>query len=281
MPAALLGLASLVTACAFRRLTPLALLVLSSAFARLYYDTRNALSKRANTTPAAAHEGIEAADRDEELSSQKAPSQKAPPQQMPPQQMSLQEKSSQETSSQVIPSQKISSQEIASKENRIAHVCSFVAAILACLLSCTFLIKPSIPSESRLFTPPTKAIEFIAQNPQSGKLFNDSKYGSMMTWTLSKPPDIFIDGRFDSYERQLVYDYLNIRFCRGDWPALLRRYNITWLFLPTDAPLVAKLKETVDWNILYGDNTASILAKKNTPMQAKQTSAVTSNHANK
>ena len=210
MPATMLGLTSLITACAFRRLTPLALIVLAAAFARLYYDTKNNLRPENSIAVPLENNDTISADK---------------------------------------------------KDAVLTDACSFAAAMIACGLSSIFLVQPSIPSASRLFTPPTKAIEFIAKNPPAGKLLNDSKYGSMMTWTLAKPPDIFIDGRFDSYERQLVYDYLNMRFCRGDWQALLRKYNIAWLFLPSDAPAVIKLKDQHDWKTVYEDSAASILIR--------------------
>jgi hypothetical protein len=136
-----------------------------------------------------------------------------------------------------------------------------VVAMVACMFASYCLAAPAIPSPSHLFTPPYAAVEFLQQHPPSGRMLNDSKFGSMMTWAWNDPPDIFIDGRFDSFGRDLVYDYNSMRTCHGDWRALLERYHIGWVFFPPQAPIVKELMVTPGWTVKYNDASAVVLQR--------------------
>lgn len=80
-----------------------------------------------------------------------------------------------------------------------------------------------------------------------------------MEWNMKNPPDIFIDGRFDSFDRQLVYDYNTMRLCRGNWQYLLDRYKICWLFFPPKTPIITRLLGNAQWKIAYSDDAATVL----------------------
>jgi hypothetical protein len=136
-----------------------------------------------------------------------------------------------------------------------------VVSMIACVVASYTLAAPVIPSPSHLFSPPYAAIEYLQQHPPSGRMLNDSKFGSMVTWYWSDPPDIFIDGRFDSFDRSLVYDYNSMRTCHGNWRALLDRYQIGWVFFPPQAPIVKELMETPGWTVKYTDASAVVLQR--------------------
>jgi hypothetical protein len=139
---------------------------------------------------------------------------------------------------------------------------SCFAGVAACILSCMFLVPPAIPSESHLFQPPFSAFEYLKTHHMEGRLFNDAKFGSMMTWLLPNPPDIFLDGRIASYDRQAVYDYRTMLHCDSEWQSLLEKYRITWVFFPPTAPIVQNLKKSSDWSIAYADDRAVILVHR-------------------
>ncbi len=92
-------------------------------------------------------------------------------------------------------------------------------------------------------------------------MLNDSKFGSMITWTWSNPPDIFVDGRFDSFDRNLVYDYNRMRLCNDNWHELLDRYQIKWVFFPPQTPIVKQLMETPGWAVEYSDKSSVVLQR--------------------
>ena len=133
---------------------------------------------------------------------------------------------------------------------------------LTCFLVVNYLVPPHIPSASQLFHPPYAAIQYLEQHPQKGRLFNDSKLGSMMTWNMINPPDIFIDGQFCNFDPQLVYDYNKMRLCKNNWQQLLDQYKIAWLFFPPQTPIVEQLSKIANWNIEYADKEAVVLHRK-------------------
>jgi hypothetical protein len=126
-------------------------------------------------------------------------------------------------------------------------------------LTAAILVKPEIPSRSRFFIPACQAIEFIDHRHFEGRLLNDSRLGSMLTFCLSAPPDIFIDGRFDSYSRPLIADYERMRGAKGNYLELLAAYKIGWIFFPPQTSLVQALRRNADWTEIYSDPAAAIL----------------------
>jgi hypothetical protein len=132
---------------------------------------------------------------------------------------------------------------------------------LSCYLAGTFLVPPIVPSPSRLFHPPYQAIAALEKAIPRGRMLNDSKFGSMMTWVMKHPPDIFIDGRFDSFERVLVADYNTMRLCKPGWQELMARYDIGYVFFPPDAPIIRSLINDPGWCIHFSDSSASILVR--------------------
>jgi hypothetical protein len=164
--------------------------------------------------------------------------------------------------------------EIFLRERKIGSLSSNLFALVFCALStivaASFLVPPKIPSPSRLFKPPYAAIQYLNNRMPAGRLFNDSKFGSMMTWTMDHPPDLFIDGRFDSYDRQLVNDFEKMRLCRDNWRELLNKYKIGWIFFPPDAPIVSNLENLPEWSTIFADSEAVILTRSETKNASQQ-----------
>ncbi|MBS1990333.1 MAG: hypothetical protein JSS83_07435 [Cyanobacteria bacterium SZAS LIN-3] len=145
-----------------------------------------------------------------------------------------------------------------------AAIVGIAMALVATLAAASYLVRPEIPSASRFFTPPCQALTWLSRNRPTGRLLNDSKIGSMMTFWSGPVPltDIFIDGRFDSYERHLIDDYDRMRLARPGYLQLLDLYKIDWVFFPPTAPLVHSLAREGDWQVLYQDPAACILARR-------------------
>ncbi|HEY9682669.1 MAG TPA: hypothetical protein V6C86_13905 [Oculatellaceae cyanobacterium] len=141
-----------------------------------------------------------------------------------------------------------------------SSACLLTAAIV-CLATSWFMVAPAIPAPSRLFVPPVQALQYLEENQPAGRILNDSKYGSMMTWCMNHPPDIFIDGRFDSFDRTLIADYNSMRLCRPGWRHLLDKYKIRTVFFPAAAPIVLSLKEDAGWHVEFADSDSVILRR--------------------
>jgi len=142
-----------------------------------------------------------------------------------------------------------------------AYVLGIFLVVSVNWISTTFLVKADIPSASRFFQPPWQALRYLQLERPHGRMLNDSKIGSMLTFCLANPPDIFIDGRFDSYGRSLIADYECMRLAGPGYKELLQRYRIGWIFFPPGAPLVNALSHDPSWSQLYRDSEAVILSR--------------------
>lgn len=135
-----------------------------------------------------------------------------------------------------------------------------LSAVL-CFATASWVVPPKIPAPSRLFDPPAQAIAFLEKSKPTGRLLNDSKFGSMMTWDMPNPPDIFIDGRFDSFTSEVIRDYDTMRLCRPGWHELLDKYKIAWVFFRPNAPICQNLEHDPAWHSIYKNSAAEILQR--------------------
>jgi len=106
---------------------------------------------------------------------------------------------------------------------------------------------------------PCKAIEFVRKQGLKGKMFNHYNYGGFLTWQLREYP-VFIDGRFSG--TKLFGQYEKVSTLKEDWQAVLSKYDVNWMIVPTN-PLFAQLVELEGgWKKIYEDKKAMILVKK-------------------
>ncbi|HEY9760473.1 MAG TPA: hypothetical protein V6C97_35265 [Oculatellaceae cyanobacterium] len=138
---------------------------------------------------------------------------------------------------------------------------SLLTAAIVCLATSSFMVAPAIPAPSRLFVPPVQALQYLEENQPAGRILNDSKYGSMMTWCMKHPPDIFIDGRFDSFDPVLIADYNSMRLCQPGWRELLDKYKIQTVFFPATAPIILLLRQDAGWHVEFADSDSVILRR--------------------
>ena len=142
----------------------------------------------------------------------------------------------------------------------ISSFCGFGAYLLAAKI-----IPPTIPEGSAAFHPPVDAIKFLEKENSSlpkGNMLNDSHYGAVMMWQMTSPPKVFVDPRYFLYNVQIMNDYWDMVLFRNKPEALLDKYKISWVFLPTSTALVHELAAQPGWHVLYRDKDATIIARE-------------------
>jgi hypothetical protein len=115
---------------------------------------------------------------------------------------------------------------------------------------------------------PCKAVEYIKETKPEGNMFNAYNWGGYLIMNLTEYKT-FIDGRMPSWSEdgdRVYVDYINITYKPQDNIDLFNRYvtqyNITWVFDYKDSKLVKYLREKENWELIYGDGIATVLAKK-------------------
>lgn len=109
---------------------------------------------------------------------------------------------------------------------------------------------------------PVAASDFIAEHPQQGNVFNYFPWGGYLLYRFEGKLPVFIDGQTDFYGEALTRKYEQVITLADGWQNTLDEYAITWALLPSDEPLARALRDQLNWQILYADETAWVLAKE-------------------
>jgi hypothetical protein len=104
---------------------------------------------------------------------------------------------------------------------------------------------------------PKKAVYWLANHSQRGNGLNEYAWGGYMVWQLQETP-VFVDGRTDLFGDKVIIDWLNMVSGTENWQENLKKYDISWVFLEHDRPLVRLLLEN-GWQQVYEDRQSIIL----------------------
>ena len=106
---------------------------------------------------------------------------------------------------------------------------------------------------------PTEAVKWIQNHAPQGRMFNSYNWGGYLLWTLPNQP-VFIDGRADLYGSELIQQWQDVVNARQNAQSVLDAWDIQWIFVEPDWPIVTLLKQA-DWRIIYEDDRAEILQR--------------------
>jgi hypothetical protein len=107
---------------------------------------------------------------------------------------------------------------------------------------------------------PVQAVDWLNSNPQSGHMFNEFDWGGYLLLNLSPRQQIFMDGHTHIYGEALTREYETVTFQRDGWQDIFDKYQIEWAIVRTKSAVIEGLTD-MNWNILYEDDTATILRK--------------------
>jgi hypothetical protein len=116
----------------------------------------------------------------------------------------------------------------------------------------------ALPLEANLAeirkTMPVEAVNFIKSTRPPGKLFNSYNWGGYLLWELPGYP-VFIDGRTDLYDDELVNEWLRVVRAEEGWEEVLDRWEVRLVLLEPGMPVVRLLEED-NWELVYEDEVA-------------------------
>lgn len=79
---------------------------------------------------------------------------------------------------------------------------------------------------------PSEIFDFIKKNKPNGNIFNDMPLGGPIIWFLYPDYRVFVDGRFEAYEKRFwIDDYYHILTTKKEWEEKLGKYNVTMCLL--------------------------------------------------
>lgn len=108
---------------------------------------------------------------------------------------------------------------------------------------------------------PVKAVEQLKLSSPPGQLFNSYNWGGYLLWNLPEYP-VFIDGRTDLYDDELVNEWLSVARAEDGWEAILSQYQVNLVLIEPDTPLTGELKDHPAWRLAYQDQIAMLFERK-------------------
>ncbi|HRJ58720.1 MAG TPA: hypothetical protein PLV64_20715 [Anaerolineales bacterium] len=107
---------------------------------------------------------------------------------------------------------------------------------------------------------PTAAIQWIKTNQPEGQMFNSYNWGGYLLWTLPEYP-VFIDGRADMYDEELIQQWQNVVSAEANALSILDEWNVNFILLEPHWSIVTVL-QTHGWQTAFEDDKAVILVRK-------------------
>jgi len=133
-----------------------------------------------------------------------------------------------------------------------------VTALICCIVLVVGKTFPLYQFDRLKF--PVSATIWLNSHPQSGNVFNDFNWGGYLI--LNRWPDqqVFIDSMSD-HTGMLTREYARVVTLASGWQEVIDRYQITWVVMPEDSPLIQALQNESSWTNVYTDETAVILVR--------------------
>jgi hypothetical protein len=86
---------------------------------------------------------------------------------------------------------------------------------------------------------PVAATDALVEQEPAANVLTEYGWGGYLIYrTHDLGGHVFVDGRNDMYDEQILDDYLRIRNAQDFWPALLLRYRVQAILLPPSAPII-------------------------------------------
>jgi hypothetical protein len=109
---------------------------------------------------------------------------------------------------------------------------------------------------------PVQAVDWLAAKPQPGAMFNEFPWGGYLLYRLWPSERVFIDGQTDFYGEHLTRQYEQVLTLSPGWEDVLKQYQVQWVLVKPGGALAGELRARPDWRVVYEDDTAIILARK-------------------
>ncbi|HEU0296351.1 MAG TPA: hypothetical protein VFR47_26680 [Anaerolineales bacterium] len=109
---------------------------------------------------------------------------------------------------------------------------------------------------------PVQAVDWLEQNPQEGKVFNQFVWGGYLLYRMWPDEVVFIDGQTDFYGETLMREYIEVITLTNGWEEILTRHDVSWMLIPRHEMLATHLYTDETWTAIYEDDTAVIFRRK-------------------
>lgn len=136
-----------------------------------------------------------------------------------------------------------------------------ILALLVCAVGVKVsLVYPAAANEKafrELF--PVDAVNFIKETKPEGRLFNSYNWGGYLLWNLPEYP-VFIDGRTDLYDDELIGEWIKVVKGETGWEKTLEEWEVKIILIEPGMSLTSMLEK--GWVKEYEDKMAQVWVRK-------------------
>lgn len=111
---------------------------------------------------------------------------------------------------------------------------------------------------------PARAVKWIKFNQPHGNMFNSYNWGGYLDWHLPEYP-VFVDGRTDLYDDQVLNEYLEVAHEDQGWNQILDKYRVNFVLIERGSLLSKTLNTSKSWELVYQDDLAVIYVRASPP----------------
>ena len=112
---------------------------------------------------------------------------------------------------------------------------------------------------------PVDAVRFLTASRFEGNLIHRFNWGEYLIWHLGPRVKVMVDGRRETvYPQEIYQQYLDFQSGVNDWNRLLRDHSADVALLEKNSVSANLLRLEDKWTLVYEDDLAIILARRNT-----------------
>jgi hypothetical protein len=141
----------------------------------------------------------------------------------------------------------------------VLHASVAAALAVAVLLFGVSSTAPSAMQAAVRRNIPVDAVAYLSEHPVQGRMFNSYNWGSYLLWNLPDQP-VFVDGRTDLYDDEILGQYLAVAGAQPGWRDVLDKWGIRMVFLEPTTPIL-EILTAEGWTVYYRDSQATILIR--------------------
>jgi hypothetical protein len=107
---------------------------------------------------------------------------------------------------------------------------------------------------------PKNCIEYLRENQNPGRLFNEYDWGGFLTWEL-RDQLVFMDARADLFGDEIISQWMNVTFADQGWDQILNKWEVAIILIKPDRPVVPELLKA-GWEQVYIDPLCTIMRRE-------------------
>ena len=149
-----------------------------------------------------------------------------------------------------------------SKRTRLKVAATGIVVVLMAVFAAAKWIKVARgQSGSEADTYPLKAVNRLPSLPGRDRVFAYYDWGGYLIWKAYPASKVFVDGRADLYDPDLLQQFHSVMQLRPGWRQILDRWDVKTVLVPSTSPPAQCLALDKSWNLKYGDADSSLFER--------------------